>query len=298
MPTDAGAAAMASGKGPITDTHIHFWDIARQIPWPSEDFGKLYRTVLPADYKAIAAPAGVTASGIVEASSRFEDQLWVLEQVEGDDFFTFYAAMLEIGADDFVGKLDRLAERPLVVGIRGFLWAPELKVDARQVEHCTALAKRGMTLDVISRGTLNPKALVIRLAKSVPELRIVIDHLGGAKGERPDPAWVMDMQRLARCANVHVKFSSFFDMFNPNDSEEQEWDSPDDLDRYAPHFDVLMDAFGPDRLIWGSNWPVVEMSGTLEKQIALAEKYLAPMGQSVRDRVMSENGLRFYSRKA
>ena len=119
-----------------------------------------------------------------------------------------------------------------------------------------------------------------------------------SKGTQPDRAWVRDMRRLCRHPNVYVKFSSFFDMFNPRGDEKLEWISPENLDAYRLHFDLLMDAFGPQRLIWGSNWPVVEMGGSLERQIALAEEYLGPMGQEVRDDVMRGNALRVYSRRA
>lgn len=74
--------------------------------------------------------------------------------------------------------------------------------------------------------------------------------------------------------------------------------TPQDLDAYKPHFDVLFDAFGAKRIVWGSNWPIVEMGGTIAKQIALAAEYLEPMGQETRDNVMSNNALSFYSRKS
>ena len=65
---------------------------------------------------------------------------------------------------------------------------------------------------------------------------------------------------------------------------------------YKAHFDVLMTAFGSDRLIWGSNWPVIALHGTFEAQIAIAEEYLAPFGTAVRDKVMFKNALAFYRR--
>lgn len=72
--------------------------------------------------------------------------------------------------------------------------------------------------------------------------------------------------------------------------------TPTDLASYKAHFDVLMTAFGPDRLIWGSNWPVITLHGTFEAQIAIAEEYLAPFGTAVRDKVMARNALLFYRR--
>jgi L-fuconolactonase len=80
------------------------------------------------------------------------------------------------------------------------------------------------------------------------------------------------------------------------------WLAPSDLAAYKAHFDVLMTAFGPDRLIWGSNWPVSNLghvtdpSGSFATQIRLAEEYLAPFGQAIRDKVMFKNALLFYRR--
>jgi len=162
--------------------------------------------------------------------------------------------------------------------------------------HCRLLAARGMTLDIISRFSLNPEDDVAALAEKVPNLRIIIDHLGGA---RPDAVgWEQKMEHLASYPNIYMKFSSFFDIFNPSPTGDESvpWNAPADLEPYEPYFDVLMRTFGPDRLIWGSNWPVVEQGGTIELEIALAEEYLAKFGRNVRNKVMYTNGRKFYRR--
>ena len=132
----------------------------------------------------------------------------------------------------------------------------------------------------------------------MPELRIILDHLMGAKGAQPRPEWELDVRRLAdRHPNVFVKFSSFFDMYNPVATEDEGWESPPSLAAYKANFDVLMTAFGEDRLIWGSNWPVSDLGGDFGKQIELAEEYLKPFGPKVRDKVMFGNARDFYRRK-
>jgi predicted TIM-barrel fold metal-dependent hydrolase len=132
----------------------------------------------------------------------------------------------------------------------------------------------------------------------VPDLRIILDHLMGAKGRNPSPDWEFGVRRLAdRHQNVFVKFSSFFDMFNPVATEDEGWRSPTTLEAYKAGFDVLMTAFGDDRLIWGSNWPVSALGGDFGTQIELAEEYLKPFGSKVRDKVMFGNARDFYRRK-
>lgn len=292
------AAARAAGVArPIIETHIHFYQPSRPggVPWPPAG-STLYRDVLPAEYTALARANGIVAAGIVEASPLVEDNQWILDLVRGDRFYPFFVGMLEIGSADFVANLERFSHDRRFVGIRGFLWSPTMTLDATQLAHVRELARRGMTLDIISRGTLNPKPMVEALCTQVPSLRIIIDHLAGAQGLTPTAEWELGMRRLADlCPNLHIKFSSFYDMYQVGDGNRP-WTAPLDLAAYKPHFDVLMTAFGADRLVWGSNWPVSDLGGGFAAQIRLAEEYLAPFGTKVRDKVMFRNALKFYRR--
>lgn len=294
----AAERAAPPGKRPIVETHIHFWQTTRAggVPWPTAAEGPIFRDVLPPEYTAFAKSQGVVAAGVVEASGIVEDNQWILDLVKNDAFYSFFVGNLEIGAPTFTADLARFAADPRFVGIRGYLTGPAegITLSAAQLTNLRDLAARGMTLDVISRGTKNPKSQVQSLCTAVPNLRIIIDHLGGAGKGTPDPTWEADIRRLAStCPNLYMKFSSFYDMYAPGDVV---FASPTDLASYKPHFDVLMSAFGQDRLVWGSNWPVITLHGTFEAQIAIAEQYLAPLGSGVRDKVMFKNALAFYRR--
>jgi L-fuconolactonase len=288
------------GKRPIVETHIHFWQVTRPggVPWPTPAEGPIYRDVLPPEYDAVARANGIVAAGIVEASGIVEDNQWILDLVRGERFYSFFVGNLEIGAPTFARDLARFSRDRRFVGIRGYLTGPAegITLSPAQLASLRDLARRGMSLDIISRGTKNPKDQVQALCTAVPGLRIIIDHLGGAKGPAPvDPTWELEIRRLADvCPNLSMKFSSFYDMYAPGDVV---FPSPTDLASYQPHFDVLMTAFGADRLIWGSNWPVIELHGTFEDQIRIAEEYLAPFGAEIRDKVMYKNALRFYRRR-
>ena len=292
----------AGHSHPIVDTHIHFYQPSRPggVPWPPPPPASdplLYRDVLPPEYKALAMANGILASGVIEASPLVEDNRWILDLLDHDSFFPFFAGQLEIGSPDFGINLERLSHDHRFVGIRGFLWSPPaITLDAAQLRDLRDLARRGMTLDIISRGTTNPKPRVEALCTAVPNLRIIIDHLAGAQGLTPTPEWELAIRRLADvCPNLYVKFSSFYDMYVVGDGNHR-WSAPTDLAAYKPHFDVLMTAFGEDRLIWGSNWPVSDLGGSFSGEIRLAEEYLAPFGQVVRDKVMFKNALLFYRR--
>jgi predicted TIM-barrel fold metal-dependent hydrolase len=289
----------APGKRPIVETHIHFWQVSRPggVPWPTPAEGPIYRDILPADYTRMARANGVVTAGIVEASGIVEDNQWILDLVRHDRFYSFFVGNLEIGSPTFATDLARFARDRRFVGIRGYLTGPAegITLSPAQLANLRDLAGRGMTLDIISRGTKNPKDQVQALCTAVPDLRIIIDHLGGAKGPPPvEPTWELEIRRLADvCPNLYMKSSSFYDMYAPGDLV---FPSPTDLASYKAHFDVLMTAFGSSRLIWGSNWPVIGLHGTFEAQIAIAEDYLAPFGTAVRDQVMFKNALALYRR--
>jgi hypothetical protein len=108
----------------------------------------------------------------------------------------------------------------------------------------------------------------------VPNLRIIIDRLAGAKGPPPfDPTCELEICRVADvCPKLAMKFSSFYDMYAPGDVV---YASTTDLAACEAHFDVLMTAFGADRLIWGSNWPVLTQHDTFEAQFGIGEEYRA-----------------------
>ena len=131
----------------------------------------------------------------------------------------------------------------------------------------------------------------------MPDLRIILDHMSGARGERPSPEWELSIRRLADLhPNMYMKLSSLYDMYGPGD-EIAPWKSPETIASYQAAFDVLLSAFGEDRVIWGSNWPVSDLGGDFGKQIELCEALLAPHGERVRDKVMQKNALAFYKRR-
>jgi len=295
----AHAQSKPAAPGKIVDTHIHIFQVTRPggVPWPPPANKTLYKDFSTADYKAMAAQNGITGAVIVEASPIYDDNVKLLSQIKGDKFYRGLVGNLEVGKPDFVESLNKLSKHPKLVGIRAFLWAPTLTLADVQMAHVKELEKRGLTLDLISRGTLNPKDKIEKLAAAVPNLRIIIDHLAGAKGKTPAREWEAAVLKLAAHKNIYIKFSSFFDMYNPAASEDNPWKAPTDVASYKPHFDVLYQAFGPDRLIYGTNYPVVTLGGTVADHNAIAEQYLAPLGRATRDKVMFRNAEKFYARK-
>ena len=155
----------------IIDTHTHFYDPFRPqgVPWPEKDDEILYRRALPEDYKALAVPEGVTGTVMVECSPWVEDNQWVLDLAAEDPFIVGLVGHLEPDDPNFAAHLERFAADPVFLGIRA-------RVDATESHGLTAaemLVANDLELDTgLHEG-------VPALAERFPELRIVINHIGG-----------------------------------------------------------------------------------------------------------------------
>lgn len=276
------AACSAAQPAHIIDTHIHLYDPRRPegVPWPSKDDAVLYRPVLPADFRALAREHGITAAVVVEASPRVEDNRWLLDLVRGDPLFPAVVGNLAPGSPDFAANLERFAADPRFVGIRA-----KPKLDDRSLADLRRLAERGKSLDVLGPSLED----VAELARRLPTLTIVLDHLAGAKadGRPPDPAWEARLRAVAAHPNVYCKLSGL-------DQQAGARPAPASLEHYRPLLDVLWEAFGEDRLIYGSNWPVTLLRTDVGTHQRWVLDYVRPQGQAALDKVFWQNAGKAY----
>ncbi len=190
---------------PIIDCHTHFYDPARPagVPWPSKDDKVLYRRVLPEHFKALAGPLGVTGTVVVEASPWVEDNQWVLDLGKDDPFIVGLVGHLKPGAEEFGKHLKRFAKNPLFRGIR--INSGDL---SKGLEHDSftddlkRLTDNDLELDV--NGGPDMPNVVARLARRLPDLRVVINHVANVRIDGKDvPAeWLEGMQAAAKNRRV------------------------------------------------------------------------------------------------
>ena len=290
------------------DTHVHLYDPTRPegVPWPDRD-SPIYRRTLAADCRAVAEPEGVDGVVVVEASERIADNRWVLEQADRDPFVKALVARLEPGAPEFASELARYAADPRVRGIRfwgdrtpggrGALFA-HLEAGTFMAD-MELLARRDLHLDVAltlaprhGRDGESRRASVdgfFTLARRLPELRVVIEHIGAVAvdGGTPPRQWVDAVQAAAALPQVALKVSAVIE-----NSVVQP--PPADLDYYRPVLDTLWQAFGQERLVYGSNWPVCERAGSYARAIDVVRRYFATHGRRAVARYFGANAARIY----
>lgn len=270
----------------IIDTHTHFYDPTRPqgAPWPSPDDEFLYRRTLPEDYRAIAVPEGVTGTVVVEASVWVEDNQWVLDLAAEDPIIVGLVGHLEPSLENFGSDLIRFAENPLFLGIR---LGAVVRDDAGYLAAYEQLMAENLELDLLIGPDDLPDA--VWCAAQFPDLRIVLNHVGHVPitGGAPDSAWFDSIKAASAHANVFCKVSGMVEL-------AKDTPSPAELAYYTPTLDALWHAFGEDRLVYGSNWPVSARCADYATVQRLAVEYFEPRGTDVLEKVMWKNSKQAY----
>ena len=260
------------------------------MPWPPREDKLLYRRVLPSDYRALPVPQPATGTVVVEASPWLEDNQWVLDLAAHEPLIVGFVGNLPVGTTEFAGHLKRFAANPLFRGIR----LRERKLegtldDPAFVGDLQLLADHDLSLDLVGGWEILPFA--DRLAKQVASLRIIIDHLAGVEvnGKAPPADWVAQMRALVPRRNVYCKLSGLVEGTAQTDGS-----APRDVDFYRPVLDAMHEMFGPERLIYASDWPVSERFAPLAMVQGIVADYFRSHGRRAEEQVFSQTARASY----
>jgi len=280
----------AESEVDIIDCHTHFYDPSRPegVPWPNKD-SELYKTVLPEHLKALKTYRKVTGTVIVEASAWVEDNAWLLNLAENDPFIVGIVGRLTPGSSDFIKNLDRFKTNQLYLGIRVSSKLVTQLLTEDKLDDFIKLAEADLSLDV--NGGPETATIVAALAKKIPKLRIVINHIANVAitSAQPPLEWQQTMEAAAKCPNVSCKVSALVEGAARNGAKASL-----DLNFYRPYLDVLWNAFGEDRLIYGSNWPVSDRAATYHDLQKLVYDYFSEKGDAALKKFCSLNAKNIY----
>jgi L-fuconolactonase len=285
--------AVPPQQQPIIDTHIHLFDISRPqgVPWPPKT-SPIYKSSLPDGYRKLAASFGITGAIAVECSPWPADNEWVLNVARDSPIIVGTVGNLEPGAADFGKQLERLHKNPLFRGIRcGNLWGRDLGNESSKSEFITGLkllAEADLVLD-----TANPTPALMRSATRVsdrvPNLRIVLDHLPELELPK-DPAarkaCDADLRALAGRPNIFAKISGIVRRVDGR--------VPLDLNFYRDRLDHIWQIFGPDRLLFGSDWPNSAQWATYPQIFQLAQDFLSTKDAASAEKIYWKNSRQAY----
>ena len=266
----------------MIDAHVHIWRLGKNdCVWPTADLGAIHRDHELAEIATLAGTAGVASAILVQSQESARDTRWLLEAAKDSSFAAGVVGWADLAATDIGQRLDALAAAGPLTGIRPMAegraddWFDTPALDAG----LAALVDRGLTFDALVR----PRHLAAldRLAARHPALPIMIDH--GAKPliGTDREAWREALVPLAGRPNVHCKLSGLMTELAPDGRA-------DDL---LPYIADLLGLFGPDRLVWGSDWPVLNLHGAYAAWLDFA---LAAVPAADHSAVFGGNACRFY----
>lgn len=271
------------------DCHMHFWTLAMEPDyshWLSPERKILYGDYGPRDALPLMAKNGVEGVVVVAAAASHHEIGYLLGLAEGHDFIKGVVAWLDLMDPEIVARLGTWARHNRLKGIRPYLenlpeddWIlkPELDPAIR------AMQALGLRFDALIKPRHIPHTL--RFIERYPDLPVVIDHMA-----KPDIAggalepWRRDMENFRDLKHVHCKLSGIVTEDGPDWSSE----------RLRPYIEAVIDIFGPERLIFGSDWPVVNLVADYSAWIETLGKAMSSLTRADQQNIWALNGERFY----
>jgi predicted TIM-barrel fold metal-dependent hydrolase len=279
---------------PRIDAHIHLYDTNRIGSSTFLDSGKhrkIYFPHLARQFSDVAAPAGVELAVVIEASQRREDNFWLMNLADSSKAIIAFVANLDPRDSWYISDLTSLSKNRKFRGIRIRPLNPLNLSDPLIVEKFGELEKRGLVLE-IGGADSNPE-VVASIARQYPHMNIIIDHLAGGRfySDRNQlDKWKARLVVYASEPNVYCKISALFDLSGQNPA-------PVNPKFYDTMIDPVVDAFGPDRVLFGSNWTLSELFGSYSEMIRIVEDYCKRRESPTSDQLFFKNCIKAYNIK-
>ncbi|MER8571304.1 amidohydrolase family protein [Mesorhizobium sp. M1409] len=271
------------------DTHLHFWTLAMERSyslWMTPDLKVLYGDYGPRDAKPLMAANGVEGCVLVAAGSTIEEMGYLLGLAAGHDFIRGVVGWVDMLSPGAIRDLEQWARSPVLKGIRPYLqdlpdddWIlrPELDAVVRK------LPKLGLRFDAL----IKPRHILntVRFVERYPDLPVIVDHMAKPMINQGElKSWARDMEEFRQLDHVHCKLSGILTEDGP------EW-TPE---RVRPYLETVIDIFGPDRLVFGSDWPVVNLVADYGRWVGVVDAALKHMTRADQQKIWATNAERFY----
>jgi L-fuconolactonase len=280
---------------PVFDTHFHIYDTAQlDLPW-LKDVPQLKQAYSLADYQQACTDIDIKQLTYVEVDVAKDDNLtreasWITELATQDNLIRSVVLGADLLQDNFVETFTPWLEKQPVVGVRhggmGFT-SGEVYLSSAFVNNCQQLGKMGLLCETLARVT--HMAQVRQLIEQCPNTQFVIDHCGSLSPAETNPAviehWQTELQLTAQLPNVSCKISGLLQSL-PN----AQWQAKD----LAPIVNFCLDTFGEDRVVFASNWPVCNLSGSLQRWYHALCEIVATRPGSLKEKLFYQNAMRLY----
>ena len=269
------------------DAHQHFWVLARgDYDWLTPELDRVYRDFLPEDLEPLLDRNGFDGTVLVQAAATVDETEFMLDLARQHAFIRGVVGWVDFESSEAPDEIARLARDARLVGLRPMIqdiedvdWMLRPGLDPA----FQALIAHDLTLDALTHPRHLPNLL--ELLDRHGSMRVVIDH--GSKPcirDRIVRGWAKDMTVLAGQTAAYCKLSGLVT------EASTDWT----VAELKPYVDHLIDCFGTDRLIWGSDWPVCTLAAPYDRWVEATEELLSGLSGDERQQIMGENAKRAY----
>ena len=271
------------------DSHQHFWkyDPIRDS-WITDDMAVIQRDFFPEDLEPILKNNGIDGCVIVQSDQSEEENHFQLQNAADHKFIKGVVGWVDLSSANVEQRLEYYSQFEKMKGFRHVLQGEpqrDFMLRPEFLNGISLLEKYGFTYDIL----IFPDQLkfVNEMVAKFPKQKFVLDHI--AKPYIKDKVitgWDADITTLGKFDNVFCKISGMVTETNWNNWKPEEFD---------PYMDVVVDTFGTDRVMFGSDWPVCKVSATYEEVHGLVKNYFSGYSESEKVKVFGENAIKFYS---
>jgi L-fuconolactonase len=273
------------------DSHQHFWRYNRaDYGWISEEMKVLKQDYLPEELQLELASVGFDGSIAVQARQSLEETAWLLELASQNSYIKGVIGWVDLCASGVRSQLESFSKSPKLVGVRHVIHdEPDDNFMLRSdfLRGIACLRSFGLVYDILVFPRHLPNTL--QLIQRFPEQTFVIDHIAKPliRNEVMEP-WKEDITRLAGYKNVYCKLSGMV-----TEADVNNW-KPEDI---RPYLDVVFSAFGPDRLLIGSDWPVCRLAGPYKEVMNVVQDYIKVYPEEEKTKILGGNAVNTYKLK-
>jgi len=269
------------------DTHVHFWKYDKvRDAWITDKMKTLQQDYLPQTIAGTLRRNGVNGCIAVQADQSELETLFLVELSKSHDIIKGVVGWVDLQNEKIEERLHYFSQYKVIKGWRHIVQGETDDFLLQQAfqRGIGALRSYNYTYDVL----IFPRQLkaALEFVSKFPEQKLVIDHCAKPGiADRKIDDWAAMMKEIAKCPNVYCKLSGLF-----TEAKWKEW-SPAE---FYPYLDIVFEAFGTDRLLYGSDWPVILLSGMYVQWKSLLEKYMEDFDKEDKEKVFGRNAVRFY----
>lgn len=271
----------------IIDSHHHFWRYDPvEYDWIDDSMSEIRRSFLPEGLKQEIEAAGVDGVVSVQARQVVGETDWLLECARANDFIRGVVGWLPISLDMLDAELDRLSGETKLRGLRhvvqseapGFLDGTDFNRGITRLKH------RGLVYDILVFERQLEEA--IRFVDRHPSQPFVLDHIAKPRiGDRELEPWLTKIRELAKRGNITCKVSGMV-----TEADFRNWSR----EQMQPYLDGVLEAFGPQHLMFGSDWPVCLLATGYREWAGLVRDFISPLSADEQSAIMGGTAARIY----